>query len=206
MKITAIKPQTKRTDRLSIFVDGVYSFSLSQSELLRQSLHPNQEINNARLHELKKLSQTDKTYLDALRYVSMRQRSEWEIKSYLGRKKTDPKTIDEILNKLSIIGLVNDSTFANSWIDNRQLLKPRSTRQLKQELRKKNIDKEVIDSALAGKQIDETANIVRIIENKRKQPRYRDDQKLIAYLARQGFYYEDIKSAMKNLNGDRNTG
>ncbi|HUD81345.1 MAG TPA: RecX family transcriptional regulator [Patescibacteria group bacterium] len=205
MKITAIKPQLKKSDRVSIFVDGEYSFSLSQSEMLRQQLSPNQNIDKTRLRQLIKLSSEDKAYINTLRYVSLRPRSEWEVKTYLDRKKFKQETVELILNKLSNLGLINDPAFAKSWIENRQLLKPRSSRLLKQELRKKNIAKEVIDSALSAQPIDETANIIRIVENKRKQPKYRDDQKIIQYLARQGFNYGDIKTALSSLNSSRSS-
>jgi regulatory protein len=206
MKITAIKPQIKKTERLSIFVDGVYSFSLSQDELLRQKLTPNQELSKQELSRLKQLSSDDKIYINVLRFVSMRPRSEGEVKSYLVRKKLNASRAQQILNKLTNLNLVNDKSFAGSWVDSRQLIKPRSSRQLQQELRRKNIPKEIIETTLADKQIDEIANITKIINNKRRQPRYRDDQKIIQYLARQGFNYGDIKAALKNLDSGRDGG
>jgi SOS response regulatory protein OraA/RecX len=37
-----------------------------------------------------------------------------------------------------------------------------------------------------------------VIERKRRQTKYQDDTKLMQYLARQGFGYDDIKSALQN--------
>jgi SOS response regulatory protein OraA/RecX len=43
---------------------------------------------------------------------------------------------------------------------------------------------------------DEHNALREIIERKRKQTKYQDDLKLMQYLARQGFNYDDIKSEL----------
>src|SRR5947209_15231393 len=99
MKITAIKQQQKRVDRYSIFVEGKYAFSLSEAALLEAKLASGQELSPEQVTEFKKLSADDKIYNQALRYVALRLRTEWEIKTYLERKKASPALVDIILNK-----------------------------------------------------------------------------------------------------------
>jgi NUDIX domain. len=60
MKITAITQQVKRTDRYSIFVDGKYAFSLSESGLLASGLAVGQELTPAELKKLKKMPEWTK--------------------------------------------------------------------------------------------------------------------------------------------------
>jgi hypothetical protein len=60
MKITSIKQQVKNPERVSIFVDDQYAFSLSLDELVREKLKNNQEIDQAELKKLKKLSEDGK--------------------------------------------------------------------------------------------------------------------------------------------------
>src|SRR4051794_18630891 len=103
MKITSIKQQAKRTDRYSVFVEGKYAFSLSESALLDSKLASGQELTKEQVGEYKKLSADDKLYNRALRYVAMRPRTKWEIEQYLERKKASLALIEQILNKLSII-------------------------------------------------------------------------------------------------------
>ncbi len=83
------------------------------------------------------------------------------------------------------------------WIDNRRLLKGTSTRRLQMELRQKHIPDEVIQSSLANDSTDERAILGDLITRKRKIARFADDQKLIAYLLRQGFNYDDIKQVLR---------
>ena len=201
MKITAIKQQEKRKDRYSVFVEGKYSFSLSEGALLDSKLATGMELDGESLQSFKQLSADDKLYGNALRYAAMRLRSEWELRSYLQRKQAPPEATDMVLSKLARIGFINDEIFARSWVENRRLLKPSSRRKLQQELKAKRISDEVIRRVLDDSQEDggsaEQTALRQLIERKRRQSKYREDpMRLMQYLARQGFGYDDIKSAM----------
>lgn len=197
MKITAIKQQLKQKDRYSFFVDGKYAFSLGESALLESKLTSGEEISEGKLRELKKLSEDDKVYGRVLNYLAIRPRSKWEIEFYLQRKKASPALAELILNKLSINGLVDDEKFAQAFVNDRRLLRPTSRRKLTNELRKKHISNEIIEKAIGSEPEDEKNALRTVIEKARRQTKYREnDQKLMQYLARQGFGYGDIKDAL----------
>ncbi len=196
MKISAIKQQVKRADRYSIFVDDKYSFSLGEGEILNSGIRIGQEVTKEQLVEFKQESDFGKIYEKTLNLLSFRPRSEWELRDYLKRKKQDSPTTEKILNKLSKNGYVNDRQFAERWVENRRLLKSTSRRRLAQELRQKRISDDVIDEVLAADETDEKQVLKELIE--RKKNRYPDKLKLMQYLARQGFSYDDIKSELQN--------
>src|SRR6185312_10918918 len=98
MKVTAIKQQVKQQGRYSIFVEGKYSFSLSDTALLESKLVIGQELTGAEVKRLQQLSGDDKLYNMALRYAAMRPRSTWEMESYLQRKKAAPLLSQQILS------------------------------------------------------------------------------------------------------------
>lgn len=197
MNITAIKQQVKRPGRYSIFVDGKYSFSLSDSALLDSRLSVGQEVSEAEVRELKQASADDKLYNNALAYAMLRPRSTWEMEQYFRRKKSNEDVAKQILNKLSIMGLLDDEAFARAWVANRRLLKATSRRKLLQELRAKRVPDDIAQRAVAEDDTDEQAILLELIARKRRQTRYQDDQKLMQYLAGQGFGYGDIKAAME---------
>jgi len=199
MKITSIKQQVKRTDRYSIFVEGKYAFSLSEVALLDSKLTSGQELSKRQVSDYKKLSADDKLYNQTLRYVAMRPRSRWEIEFYLEyKKKASPALAEEILSKLSLIGLIDDEKLAKAIVNDRRLLRPTSRRKMIAELRKKRIADDLIEQALGGENEEELAALQAVIASKRRQSKYQDDQKLMQYLARQGFSYDDIKTALSN--------
>jgi regulatory protein len=202
MKVTAIKQQVKRAERYSVFVDGKYEFSLSDTALLESKLATGQELTEKQVREFKQLSADDKVYNNVLRFLAIRSRSRWEIEFYLTRKKASPALTDKLLNKLSIVGLIDDEKFAQSYVNDRRLLRPSSHRKMVNELRKKHVAGDTINKVLAADPESEHAALRTIIERKRRQSKYQDNLKLMQYLARQGFNYGDIKEAFQdNLPG-----
>lgn len=194
MKITSIKPQVKQQGRYSIFVEGKYSFSLSETALLQSKLAPGQELTPEQVKDYQKLSGEDKLYNQALRYVAMRLRSKWEMEQYLKRKGADPLLSQQILNKLSELRLLDDAAFAYAWVASRRRLKPVSRRRLIQELRQKHVPEEMAGQVLSEDEADERAVLRELVE--RKKARYPDRPKFMRYLASQGFAYDDIKSVL----------
>lgn len=200
MKITRIAQQEKQKERYSVFVDGKYAFSLSESALLESKLVVGQELQPDELKLWKQESADDKVASSALRYAAMRLRSHWEMKQYLRRKGASPALTEKILNKLSKIRLLDDEKFAAAWLANRRLLRPTSKRKLQQELRTKHVADEVINRTLSDDEaVDERTILRELIAKKRNLPKYKADPlKLMQYLARQGFSYGDIKSALNS--------
>lgn len=202
MKVTNISQQEKRKDRYSIFVDEKYSFSLSDIALLDAGLAVGQELSAADVEKYKELSADDKLYSSVLHYLAIRPRSVGEIKLYLMQKKVKDEAANQVIQKLLDKGLLDDEKFAKSWVDNRRLLKPISRRKLTAELRQKRVSTDIIDSTLADEEINDTDALRAMIAKKREQPKYADTEKLMAYLARQGFSYGDIKQALSEYNED----
>jgi len=196
MKITDIKQQLKRQQRYSIFVDEKYAFSLSENELMKSGIRIGRQYSEVELEELQQTAVLDKAYMRSLNLLSRRARSEWELRDYLKRKDYDPPTIDIILNRLTKAGYVDDYKFATSWVETRHLLKNISQRKLWQELKQKRISDDVISQVLGEDETDEQDTLKDLIAKKRTQSRYQDHQKLIAYLMRQGYRYDDVKAAM----------
>ncbi len=81
-------------------------------------------------------------------------------------------------------------------VENRHLLKNISKRKLWQELKQKHISDEIINGVLGADETDEQETLKVLIEKKRHRTRYQDDNKLISYLAGQGFRYDDIKDVL----------
>ena len=194
--ITAIQQQVKRAGRYSVFVDGKYAFSLSADALLHAGLVQGQELSQDELTGWKKASQDDKALNLTLAYVARRMRSEGELRDYFRRKQYAPELVTQLLGRLREQHFVDDEEFAKRWVENRRLLKATSTKKLKLELRQKHIADDIVRRVLAEDETDERAVLKELVDRKRKQTRYQDDQKLIAYLARQGFNYDDIKSVL----------
>lgn len=211
MKITRLAAQARDKDRVNVFVDGEYSFSLSFYQISELGLKVGDDYSEEEVGKLKAESSFGKLYSRALEYCLMRAHSSKEIDDYLKRKtfsrrlpngkvregvSTDATA--RVKDKLVKNGYVDDQKFALFWVDNRNRRKGISRRKLVAELNSKGVDKAIIESVLNDSNRDDLIELKTIID--RKRSRYQDDQKLIAYLARQGFGYDDIKQALNDSN------
>lgn len=198
MKITAIKQQVKRPDRYSIFVDGKFVFGLSESALLQSKIYLGQEMDANELEGLKDGAIIDKAYQASLGLIARRQRSHWEVETYLLRKGHEKTLVEKVMKKLIAKGYVDDTVFAKAWLDNRRLLKHVSKQRLVQELRQKRVADAIIDAVLTEDTQEDAKVLAELVLRKRHQSRYKDDTKLMQYLVRQGFRYDDVKAAVKD--------
>jgi regulatory protein len=207
MKITGVTAQVKNQNRLNVMVDGVYRFSLDMFQYADLGIRIGREYSEDELVALETESQFGKVYARALEYCMMRPHSTKEVRDYLYRKTRDTRTktgelrsgisseiAGRVLERLLEKGYVNDDNFTTYWIENRQLTKGASRRKLVAELRAKGVDQSVIDRFMAATTRSDDDELRKVLQKKRA--RYPDDQKLIQYLARQGFGFDDIKQAM----------
>lgn len=207
MKITAIALQTRDKNRVNISVDGKYRFSLDAYQLVDLGVRVGLEYDETELIALEQESRFGKVYGRALEYCLMRPRSMREVRSYLHRKTQSmfdksgelrtgvaPEITARVFDRLTDKGYVDDTKFAQYWVDNRSLVKGVSFRKLISELRAKGVDSTIIEQVLNETDRNDCEEIQKIIAKKRA--RYPDEQKLTMYLARLGFGYDDIKKAL----------
>ena len=197
MKITKIQPAVKTAGRYNVFVDEKYSFSLDENQLLDLKLKTGFEIGEKQLDEFKGESEYGKAYARALELILSRPRSEKEMNEYAWRKKWDEELSDRVLGKLRDKGYLDDVKFAEFWLRARTSGKPRSKRKISSELAQKGVKRETIDQVLAGYSDDDELGVLRTLVAK-KRSKYPDEQKFMAYLARQGYSFDHIKLALSD--------
>jgi regulatory protein len=207
MTVTAVTIQQKNKNRVNVMVDGKYRLSLDVAQYADLGVRIGKEYTEEELVALETESQFGKVYGRALEYCLMRPHSGKEVRDYLYRKTRDsrtktgdikpgvsPEITKRVYDRLMEKGHINDEKFARYWIENRNLSKGVSHRKLTAELRSKGVDGGLIEQLLANSDRNDTDELQKIITKKRA--RYPDDQKLMQYLARQGFSYDDIKQAL----------
>lgn len=227
VKITNLSVQQRDPNRVNVFVDGKYKFSLDVSQVVSLSIKVGREYDEQELTDLEQESQFGKLYGRALEYCLMRPHSEREVRDYLWRK-TRPKKIlkhisrregstfteeqrevverpgvsqeiaDSVFERLVEKKYVDDEAFTRFWVENRNQTKGMSRRKLEAELRSKGVANDTIERNLQSSLRSDAVELQKIITKKRR--RYPDEQKFMQYLARQGFSLDDIKSALQDDN------
>lgn len=211
MKITDISLQAKNNDRVNVSIDGRYRFSLDIFQVGELGLKVGKEYSENELVEIETESQFGKLYSRALEYTMLRPHSAKEVRDYLWRKTRTTKykskqgdikeragvsqeIADRVHSRLVEKGYINDEKFARYWVENRNQTKGVSRRKLISELRSKGVQQEIIEKYLAESERNDRDELQKVIMKKRSK--YPDEQKLMQYLARQGYSYDDIKAAL----------
>ena len=198
--ITAIKPATKDENRVNIFIDEEFAFSLDLAQVVDFKLKVGKTLDEPEIKKLKKASNFGKLYQRTLEWVLSRPRSVRETRDYLKKKQFEKpeygitdEDIEKVLETLIQKGYLDDIKFTEYYIENRFIKKGISKKRLKLELIKKGIEPEIIEQVFAKNPRDEAEEIKKIIA--RKRARY-DDEQLMSYLTRQGFSYDLVKSIL----------
>lgn len=216
MKITSLSAGQRDPNRVNVSVDGKYRFSLDISQVVSLGVRVGREYSEQELAELEQESQFGKLYARALEYCLMRPHSAKEVRDYLWRKTRATRyksrktgeikersgvsqaVADRVFERLVEKGYVDDQKFARFWIENRNQTKGTSLRKLEAELRSKGVGQSVIGWVLGQTERNDIDELQKIIAKKRS--RYPDEQKLMQYLARQGFSYDDIRSTLDEFS------
>jgi regulatory protein len=143
----------------------------------------------------------------ALRFLEPRQRAVDEVRRRLTSAGYQQALVEGAIVKLLGLGILDDATFAQAWVESRDRARPRGERALRRELQVKGIDRGVVDGAMELRRPDpggeadpdvvaaerlmlrHRAALARIVDPRKRRAR------AYALLARNGFDSE-IASSM----------
>jgi regulatory protein len=204
--ITKIAAAAKTAGRYNVFVNEKFSFSLDEIQLVNSGIKKGKILESGEYLELKNDSDFGKNYVRALDLISRRMRSEKEIRDYGFRKKWSKNATEKVVERLYARGYLDDEKFAKMFILSRANLREFSRKKIEIELMKKGISREIIAKILRENEENFTENSEGFSEDEslkklvaKKFAKYETEQKLIAYLARQGFSYDKIKTEIREF-------
>ena len=211
LKISEMRPAVRDPQRVNVYVNGKFEFSLEVTQVVELGVKVGQILDVERLAELRRASEFGKVYQRALEWVLARPRSVQEVRDYLRlrqvrrrqlnrqREREEKRPLAEISDEVAGLvaerlverGYVDDQKFAEFVVENRRERRGVSERKLRMELRQKGVADEIVARVLAERPHDEMAELRKLIQKKRR--RY-DAAGLVKYLMRQGFSYDVVRS------------
>jgi len=215
-RIRKISPQKKDSSRVNVdFGDFVLGFSLF---LVRKNhLSEGGEISLKQLKTLWKKEIKEKLKNKALSLLGRRPRSEKEItqrlhryfqKSHLAEKlpfleEKEKKVVEEVVKFLKKRGLLGDKEFCRWWLQQRVSFRPRSLKEIFQELRRKGIARKVIEEVFQEEDFSEEEALKKIILKKktswRRLGKKKGKNRAFRYLLGRGFSYSMVKSLIDEM-------
>lgn len=194
--ITALSTRSVRRGRIRVEIDGVYAFELSRKIILALNVTLGETLAPDRRRELETIAAREA----AVGLLARRERSRAELAMALKRKRFSPAAVTAALDRLKDEGLQSDERFAGAWVATRRLLSPRGRTALAYELKQKGIDRPEAARALAGyTRADERKALRELIAARlarmtaSETDREKVKRRLMGFLARRGFSYEDIR-------------
>ena len=231
-KITALKPGLKNKDRVNVFIDGAFAFSLDLAQVVDFKLKIGTPVSPEDRKKYESASEFGKLYASTLEWIFARPRSVKETRNHLVQKlrrrdldnklreqtrekiKSDPEfrtfarekhlrthpsplfseeDIETVVTRLQEKGYLDDKKFAKYYIENRNIKKGISKRQLSLELSKKGIASDLISDLLSASPRSEEEEIKKVIEKKRNK---KTKDQILRYLISRGFSYDLSKSVL----------
>ncbi len=204
MRIDAIEKAQKKGKFAVSFDDGSRLF-LSKEVIIDFGLRRNDEISGQTYGELKDAQSYRDAYLAAARLLNYRMRTRFELRDRLSQKGFQQEVVQKVIRKMSDIGLVDDSRFADAFVASKIASKPVGKKELARGLREKGVARETAVAAIEAVGDEETqlrlaldAAAVKMRSLKRFDPPKRRDR-LVAFLARRGFEWDVIRKVTRAL-------
>ncbi len=136
-----------------------------------------------------------------LKLFKHRPRSWYEALTRLQQKGFSQEIIRSVLEQATRAGIIDDAKFAQLWVEDRLLRRPRSRQLLERELRAKGVAPEHIQQALSRAGLDEEALVRQLITEYLPKLRALDEQvrlrRLVGFLRRRGFSEQTIYRVLK---------
>ena len=204
MKITALETQASNAERVNVYVDGRFLLGASATVVLQMGLELEQELSPGQLEQLRSEEALQQAVERAYNFHSYRPRSREEVRRYLRRKETSPEIIEATLERLDRLDLVNDHAFASFWAESREQFNPRGARAIKNELRMKGVEREVVEEMISDEKDEELA--LRAGRKKAQSLLHNPAMDFVtfrtrlgSFLQRRGFGYEIVTRTVKAL-------
>jgi len=202
MVITRLVRGVRNPQKIAIYVDSKYTFSVLENILSNENLYVGRELKQNDIDRLRSISERQEVKNKVLNLVAIRPRSEWEVSNYLKNRIASEET-QKLIEELKADDYIDDRNFTIWWIDQRRTFTNKSIGAIRQELIKKRIDKEIIESEL--EKIDKVTDLdaartlltkkKKLLEHKNLNSRELN-QKLMAYLQGRGFDWETINQVI----------
>lgn len=203
MTVSKIEPLSK--SRYKVFIEGQFAFTLYKGELSRYHIAEDNRIDEEVYDILRKLV-IKRAKLRAMHLLSDMGRTESQLRTKLKQGGYSDEAVEEAIRYVKSFGYINDAEYVRSFIDSRK--EKKSKKEIYAALKQKGVDSDIIEQVFEEMDYGEEDSR-QAIEALMRKRNYNPDsadlkekQKLMGYLMRKGFRYEDVNSVLNSADSD----
>lgn len=203
--ITKISAQKNNEERVNIFLDEKYAFSVDLDVLVKFDLRKGKELDELDIIEIQYGDDVKKGFKKALDYLSYRMRSTKEVKDHLKKKDVADSAITEILHMLKGYKYLDDREFAAAYVSTHRKTSGKGPDVLFRELKLKGIDDELIQEALSSFSFSDQVEAAvkhaeKVLKKEKKLSSKETKQAIEQHLVRKGFSFDVISAALQETD------
>ena len=200
MTVTKIEAVVNSKNRYKVYVDEQFAFVLYKGELSRYNIMLGEKLTDEIYNEIHDEVIVKRAKLRALHLLNTMGRTEHQLRHKLKQCDFKEDVIDKAITYVKSFGYVNDSEYARSYIMNRKDKK--SKKELYIQLVQKGIEAEVLEAVFEESYDNDSSKeaIYKLLAKKKYDPdntTKEETRKIIAFLTRKGFGYEDIRQVLQ---------
>lgn len=199
MKIISLTREKKHLTKLTL-EDGTECF-LDNDTCSENVLHPETELTEERLAELRYDSESRRAKSRALWYLDRADHTEKALYSKLTKAGFDKKASAAVIARLVELGVISDRRFAENFAE-RCTESNISRRETLRKLLEKGVPYDMANEVLEETDADEETQIRAVIEKKyaRRLSAENGTEKVYAALIRRGFSFGAVRSVLKKYS------
>ena len=197
MVVTALKQSSP--GRFTVAFDNGETLRSTLEAVTDARLYVGMELDGDAFEELKRSSSKALDRQKALELLSRRPYSRRELKDKLLRRGTDEQSAEDCVAWLAERGFLDDGEYAGA-VARHYTAKGYGAGRVKQELRRRGVERDLADEALAALP-ENTEKLDAYIARRLSDPNDRDSvRKIGAALFRRGYSWEEIRAALRRFD------
>lgn len=208
MKITNYSEQKHNTEKMNIYVDGEYRFSMSKDSFLSNRLYKNLEITEEQIEKWVHEDAPKLAYIQIINTLSYGMKTEKELYDKLKEKGYSDEAMDEAVERAKKYGYINDNYYIECYIKTKAIPAKWGEQKIISKLYQKGIKIEIIKQKLEDlyDENDKYDNAMELAKKKyamlKDTDKNKKKQKLNSFLLGKGYRYDVISSVIKKIFED----
>ena len=207
--ITRLAVQQRQPTRVSVFLDGVFAFGISQELVRTSGLWVGRTLSIEEQERLAAAERLLAAQATALQYLAVRPRTAYEVRQKLRRSGLADEEVEQVMARLHTQGVLDDTAYTHAYLSSRLGGRGYGPQRLRRELHQRGVSRTLVEEAVQQDLAAEDVLAAARAQATKRWPRLAREtdlakrrQKLFAFLRRRGFASATVQQVITELTQD----